>query len=243
MDQIFGKGSIDDIFSPRNGLLLHKHIESALDKGYFAIVPDVDIDPQDPSMPEMDQAARRDRLKEWERMSPKEFKAMVLDSKPQAMREKVFPLSYPVQTLAELHGRKLTFLNEFRPKSRYVWWTYLHGLTQVSWRAKAGGETLIQKEVAKGMRYWDTRGPYIKRNQLLGFVEQIGHDVESIESILEHAVEEDAGIAEEAEEANMTGLAVISDEVVRRAQENDGYDYEEDQDENMEDQDEDTEVT
>ena len=185
----------------------------------------------------MDQAARRDRLKEWELVSPKEFKAVVLDSKPQAMREKVFPLSYPVQTLNELHGRKLTFLNEFRPKSRYVWWTYLHGLTQVSWRAKADGETLIQKE-AKGMRYWGTRGPYVKRNQLLGFVEQIGHDVESIESILEHAGEEDAGITEEA---NMTGLAVISDEVVRRAQENDGYDYEEDQDEDMEDQDEDTE--
>ena len=88
------------------------------------------------------------------------------------------------------------------------------------------------------MHYWGTREPYVKRNQLLGFVEQIGHDVESIESILEHAGEEDAGITEEA---NMTGLAVISDEVVRRAQENDGYDYEEDQDEDMEDQDEDTE--
>ncbi|KAN0086834.1 hypothetical protein V8E54_000522 [Elaphomyces granulatus] len=66
-----GKGSIDDIFSPRNGLLLHKHIESALDKGYLAIVPDVDIAPQYHSMPEMDQAARRDRLKEWERVSLK----------------------------------------------------------------------------------------------------------------------------------------------------------------------------
>jgi hypothetical protein len=102
-----------------------------------------------------------------------------------------------------------------------------------------GGEIFIQKEAARGMRYWGICGPYVKRNQLLGFVEQIGHDVESIESILEHGVEEDAGIAEEA---NMTGLAVISDEVVRRLQENDGYDYEEDQDENMEDQDEDTEV-
>jgi hypothetical protein len=42
MDQIFGKGSIDDIFSPCNGLLLHKH---ALEKGYLA-----DIDPQDPGL-------------------------------------------------------------------------------------------------------------------------------------------------------------------------------------------------
>ena len=35
------------------------------------------------------------------------------------------------------------------------------------------------------MHYWGTREPYVKRNQLLGFVEQIGHDVGSIESILQ----------------------------------------------------------
>ena len=37
-------------------------------------------------------------------MSSKEFKTVILDSKPQAMREKVFPLSYPVQTLNELNS-------------------------------------------------------------------------------------------------------------------------------------------
>ena len=49
---------------------------------------------------------------------------------------------------------------------------------------------------------------HVKRYQLLSHVEQISHDAKGIESILEHAVEEDIGVAEEAD---MSGLAVISD--------------------------------
>ncbi|KAF4458750.1 hypothetical protein FALBO_14504 [Fusarium albosuccineum] len=47
MDDIFGKGSVDEIFSPLNGLFLHVKVEAALDKGLIAIVPDVDLEPAD----------------------------------------------------------------------------------------------------------------------------------------------------------------------------------------------------
>jgi len=38
-DIIFGAGSSNELFSWRNGLILHKIIEAALDKGVIAIVP------------------------------------------------------------------------------------------------------------------------------------------------------------------------------------------------------------
>ena len=54
MDQIFGEGAIKEIFSSYNGLFLDPEIESALDKGYLVIIPDQEIEPQDPSRPEID---------------------------------------------------------------------------------------------------------------------------------------------------------------------------------------------
>ncbi|KAK0718421.1 hypothetical protein B0T26DRAFT_872630 [Lasiosphaeria miniovina] len=64
------------------------------------------------------------------------------------------------------------FLNEARPSARY--------------------ETI---------GYWGTHGRYVKKNILLGFVDEIGYDVNEIghdassiaESIIEHAIEEEEG--------------------------------------------------
>ena len=83
-------------------------------------------------------------------------------------------------------------------------------------------KSMIQKEVQKGTRYWGTRGRYVKKNQLLGFVEELGQDVESIaESILDNAIEEDGPW-----QPDPIGVAVVTSEVIRRTQEQDGYDYE-----------------
>jgi hypothetical protein len=88
----------------------------------------------------------------------------------------------------------------------------------------------------KGTRYWGTQGRYVKKNQLLGFVEQIGHDISSIaESIMEHAIEEEESVKPQADEV---GVAVMADHVVRRTQEEDGFDYEEEQSSEDEDEDE-----
>lgn len=60
---------------------------------------------------------------------------------------------------------------------------------------------------------------------LLGFIQELGHDVSSIEeSIMDHAIEEEGEAADR--EPDPSGLAIIADQVVRRAQEHDGFDYE-----------------
>ena len=45
----FGPASINDLFSPCNGLFLEKDIEKALDRGLIAIVPHVNLDPRIPT--------------------------------------------------------------------------------------------------------------------------------------------------------------------------------------------------
>ncbi|KAM0368860.1 hypothetical protein ACHAPK_006522 [Fusarium culmorum] len=63
LDDIFGRGSTDDLFSPCNGLFLHHEIEAALENGYIAIVPDLDLEPADPKFPLDDNDDRQDRVK------------------------------------------------------------------------------------------------------------------------------------------------------------------------------------
>jgi hypothetical protein len=58
---------------------------------------------------------------------------------------------------------------------------------------------------------------------LLGFVQEIGHDVSSIaKSIIEHAINNDTIVETEADQ---TGLAIVADKVLRHAQQHDGVDY------------------
>lgn len=91
---------------------------------------------------------------------------------------------------------------------------------------------MIQKEVLKGTRFWGTHGKYVKRNMLLGFVNEIGHDVKSIaDSIMKHAIEDDISDDTEAD-ADQTGLAIVAHEVVRRTKKKHSFSYDSDLEDN-----------
>ena len=77
--EIFGEKSSRELFSPRNTLLLSQRVEEALDKGYIAIVPDVELDLAEPECPHNDQDERRAHLREREQHRVREFKVIVLD--------------------------------------------------------------------------------------------------------------------------------------------------------------------
>ncbi|KAK3375730.1 hypothetical protein B0T24DRAFT_591433 [Lasiosphaeria ovina] len=73
---------------------------------------------------------------------------------------------------------------------------------------------------------WRTRAGVLGKNlnMLLGFAHEIGHNVNSIaESIMEHAIEEEGGPADPA--PDLSELAIVAGEVVRRTQDHDGFDY------------------
>jgi hypothetical protein len=71
MDTIFGEGSQSELFSAVNGLFLHHRIEDALEKGVIAIVPDVDLEPQEILIPSQDTEERQQRVRDWEQQEPK----------------------------------------------------------------------------------------------------------------------------------------------------------------------------
>lgn len=210
MDLIFGHGSIDELSSPQNGLFLHLHIESALEKGIIAIIPDIDIDTSTHPV------LRKERLVAWESRKVKDYKVWVLDKTNAKVAKKLFysEVGYPVQTIAELHNRPLKFINDHRPHARYMWWAFLNSIQQFSMRQTRDKEG-VRKEVLNSTRYWGTQGRYIHENILLGFVEELGQaiDPETASIIMGNAKEGDGSVEKEADPAAVTIMA--SDAIIK----------------------------
>ncbi|CAI0643352.1 unnamed protein product [Colletotrichum noveboracense] len=183
MDTIFGPGTVKELFKAQNGLFLHKDIEQALDDGVLAIVPDIDLEPADLDFPLTDTEGRKQRLRDWEKSEVKEYKIIVIDpSHPTLTEEKTLSFSQGIHSLLELHGRKLKFLTDFRPRARYIWWVFLVSVTVAGWRTKNQNPDVanaITKEIRAGIRCWGTPGTYITRNVLESFIISIGHDARS----------------------------------------------------------------
>ncbi|KAJ0382790.1 hypothetical protein COL922a_011831 [Colletotrichum nupharicola] len=183
MDTIFGPGTVKELFKAQNGLFLHKDIEQALDDGVRAIVPDIDLEPADLDFPLTDTEDRKQRLRDWEKSEVKEYKIIVIDpSHPTLTEEKTLSFSQGIHSLLELHGRKLKFLTDFRPRARYIWWVFLVSVTVAGWRTKTQNPDVanaITKEIRAGIRCWGTPGTYITRNVLESFIISIGHDARS----------------------------------------------------------------
>ena len=225
MDAIFGKGSRDEIFSPLNGLFLHTDIEKALDYGFIAIVPDTELEPRNPLQPLDDLAERQQRIKDWESQPVKDYKVVVIDAKRKEVSTRKVLNHGELIPLSALHGRRLQFKTDFRPRARYVWWTFLSAVLQAGWRAGKGGTNPVESEVRKTVRYWGSRGPYVKKNMLLGFVEELGQDVDSI---LENSiVEEEDG----PEESDPHGVAIATSEIIRKAEVQEKTEEDSDEDE------------
>jgi hypothetical protein len=41
-----------------------------------------------------------------------------------------------MHSLLDLHGRQLNFRTDFRPRDRYVWWTFMKAILVNGWRQK-----------------------------------------------------------------------------------------------------------
>lgn len=211
MNDIFGDGAIEEIFKPCNGLFLHVDLEKALDKGHIAIVPDVELEPRNPHSPQDDQAERQDRIREWESKSVKEYKVIVVSQQRTVIEKIIFHKddNYGVSTLQDLHNRKLIFKTTSRPRARYVWWAFLNTILRTAWTSKNGDQNVQHAEVRKVTRYWGTRGRYVMQNQLLGFIEELGQDVNSI---VDYAITEEGN-----EEADPCAITVAVCDAIQRS--------------------------
>ncbi|KAM0345094.1 hypothetical protein ACHAPU_006980 [Fusarium lateritium] len=229
MDDIFGKGAIKELFSPRNGLFLHTAIKKALELGLVAIVPDIDLEPKDPRMPLDDQQKRQDRVKQWENQPVNEFKFIVLDHEHKRVTEHRFgTLKVKVNSMAEIHGRKLKFRTTFRPRARYVWWTWMNCIIRNAWNQDSKDTNKVHVEVKNSTRYWGTRRSYVKRNQIRGFIEELGQDVASI---LEPGDDDEDDEDDEYKEPRFEVFGALLGDTMSSSEDSDKEEVDEDEDE------------
>jgi hypothetical protein len=187
MELIFGPGTRDDLFTSKNGLFLHKKVEIALEKGMLTIVPDVLLDTPDPSQPTLSiREVNRRRIKEWQKKETKEFKFRVLDPKDTSVTKQIYSKAanpnYPIETIAQLHNRRLRFRGDARPRTRYLWWVHVNAIVNASVRqarAYKADDSSIVHEVERVGHYWGTMGLYMKSEHLRAIADLVGHTLQS----------------------------------------------------------------
>ncbi|KAH7198807.1 uncharacterized protein B0J16DRAFT_315103 [Fusarium flagelliforme] len=172
--EIFGEKSSRELFSPRNTLLLSQRVEEALDKGYIAIVPDVELDLAEPECPHNDQDERRAHLREREQHRVREFKVIVLDRERNIVDYGEESESDKFNESDESDGGNEENEEEATPNSRE------HQAKEGSINASSNYLHQVAKvpSVAYLVRMWThmerCQGKYgrdVQRNHLFGFVE------------------------------------------------------------------------
>ncbi|CAG8055140.1 unnamed protein product [Penicillium salamii] len=174
MDAIFGEIRPSEMFSERNGLLMHTRLEEAFDKGVFVIIPDL---PNEPSIFQMIQ---------WRLGKDREYRIKILDPEWNKLDK---PIALGLKTFRELDGTKLEFSNPnnpkvmHRPAARYLYFHYCMQVLQKAWQSRAQGRpqgATAMLKAENGRFFWGTKGRYLPRNMLLAFVEELGHDYEDL---------------------------------------------------------------
>jgi hypothetical protein len=217
LDAIFGLQETPELFSEHNGILMLKAAEERIDKGPMMIVPDI------PNKASIAQA------KDWHNTEPKNYKIRVLEFEKNGMDQCISVESDT--TWAELDGRRLDFLTNQRPRARYLYFLYCSTMLRRSWSTVKAAEVLRDD---LGRVYWGTAGSYMHKNQLLGFVERMGHEYEDL---LQGAIEEETDDLEVDE----TALAAATNQIILSNEDSDPEEEDEDEDDDDDDDEDDDE--
>ncbi|KAL9013114.1 MAG: hypothetical protein Q9173_002174 [Seirophora scorigena] len=166
MISIFGKDAENELFSPKNGMLITKRAEELLDAGLLLIVPDL---PADPTMAQ---------LALWASTDQKDYRVKVPNPSHPLVH---MQLSVAVtQTYADLDGSKVEFHGSSRPRARYLYFLYVSGVLRYTWAANTKGKFAHALDGEIGRPYWGTVGPFLRQSLIRGFVEEIGHEFEPL---------------------------------------------------------------
>ena len=173
MDSIFGVMETPELFSPRNGMIISKIVEEKFDKGFMAIIP---------RLPNRPTPAR---VQAWSISEPKQYKVRILDLKNPDVDMVIRPESD--QTWRDLDGVDVEFLSMFRPRARYLYFHYCIQVLRRAWRAERSAAEQMKEGFKSAL--WGTRGSYLPKSMLRGFIEGLGH---SYEELLERATNDRA---------------------------------------------------
>ncbi|KAI0152697.1 hypothetical protein GGR57DRAFT_513596 [Xylariaceae sp. FL1272] len=220
---IFGANVKGELSTPYNGLLLSPTVETAMDDGAIAAVPDI---ADDPSPKE---------VKIWENTEPKNYKWRVMDPESEALDWLVIApsASYPNGLrVRQLDGRQLSFKNENRPRARYLYFLFVVAQLRQAWRHdfRQDPSKVLKNQLGKG--FWATKGRYLQRGFLLSMADEIGHDTNFKENI--PMIPSDDNDDDETGDAGVIGIAKMFQYGVNDEDEDEDVDEDEEEEEEEE---------
>ncbi|QKX56247.1 uncharacterized protein TRUGW13939_03348 [Talaromyces rugulosus] len=167
MDEIFGKIRPEEMFSSKNGIIIHKSIEEQFDKGVFVIVPDI---PDEFSM---------EQVRVWVTGEVRNYKIRIIDSTFHKLDHGVIEPDSSM-TWRSLDNRKLVFKSNARPAARYLYFHYCLQILRRAWKAAPGEKQALTLYDQFGCRVWATPGKYIGRKMLKALVDTLGHEYQDL---------------------------------------------------------------
>lgn len=259
MTAIFGlspMGATDELFAPENGLIIASAVASVFDKGFIAIVPRL---PKDDDDDPFKITAAEEEISLWNNNNssrpPKEeyilraldFNSPLIDAIPR-------PTNGTGRSWRQLDGTPVEFLNEFRPRARYVYFHYCIQVMRLAWNQQhrqqqqqqgdGGGKNGISQtppsqgvvSSADDFGWWwgGPPGKFLPRNMLLAFVEELGHEYE-YEGLLKGAMDDDDDGPPVMDESSELMLAAAAYQVKSTAEKIMNPDDEDDSDDDSDD--------
>ncbi|KAI1355973.1 hypothetical protein F5Y01DRAFT_268171 [Xylaria sp. FL0043] len=204
MTEMCGEECKEELFSARNGLLLPTMIERAMDDWAIVIVPDL---PNDPTI---------DEVKPWIASMPREYKFRVLDPNHPELNKRLSASDEDTRFGKDLDQSPLVFRNDFRPRARFLWLWFTCAILKRFWSAPIHhAPEKLTAQFGKGM--WATGGPYLRKDFVLGIVEEIGHEVSDF--MLKGAM---PSLGEEDEVPNKAVAAMLASRVVEVCEKEEG---------------------
>ena len=149
--------------------MLSKRAQDRFTKCYFMIVPDVHDD------------SDKDEVLAWQAMEPKEYKIKIVNRDAPLMRQGIGNIRQ--DRWCDIDGERFEFKTSFRPRARYLFYAYC----ETSFRLSFIRKRLAASQDESNTRFWGVPGPYMRKVQLLGFVEEMG---DQYKHLLEGAIEE-----------------------------------------------------
>ncbi|KAM7189038.1 hypothetical protein V8F20_010341 [Naviculisporaceae sp. PSN 640] len=216
---LFGEDVEGELMTARNGLLLQSDVESALDDGTIAIVPDL---PDDPTA---------EQVAIWERDEPKNYRWRIIDEDALSLETMVALKSQGASddmTIRDLDGRRLSFKNDNRPRARYLYFLFVVAQLKMAWRHEYRTDPTKKLKPQLGKGFWATRGRYLNRALLLALAEEIGHDTSFPENIPPlPGTDRDTQPQEGEEDTGEAGLIAISKIIAAQRRRNEEEEEEE----------------
>lgn len=80
-------------------------------------------------------------------------------------------------TCAALDGKHLQFRSTFRPRARYLYYSYCLQILRLAFKERHQGKILREQELEKP--FWGSPGEFVKK-YMLSFIEEVGHRYDNL---------------------------------------------------------------